>query len=166
MRPTSWTAPWWTRPLPIRTAPASSHRQVRGPRATPRPPTSASSGTDDGCTVGATLVRSQANSTAGGGLAFSNPTGTQLVGLVVAGTPINVTPQPNTVIELPGIGFVILNEQLCDGTAALPNCSGTTSSGLTVRSIRVVITAADALIEGLGVEVIVAEAHADSFAAL
>ncbi|MEX2557216.1 MAG: choice-of-anchor P family protein [Actinomycetota bacterium] len=122
--------------------------------------------TDDGCTVGATLVRSQANSTAGGGMAFSNPTGTQLVGLVIAGTPINVTPPPNTVIELPGIGFVILNEQLCDGTAALPSCSGTTSSGLTVRSIRVVITAAEALIEGLGIEIIVAEAHADSFAAV
>ncbi len=120
----------------------------------------------NGCTVGATLVRSQSSSQAGGGTAFSVAGGSQLVGLVIGGTPINITPAANTVIELPGLGFVILNEQLCDGTAALPNCTGTTSSGLTVRSIRVVITVPPILVEGLGVEVIVAEAHADTFAAL
>ena len=80
------------------------------------------------------------------------------------GLPVGVTPAPNTTINLPGIGFIILNEQFCDGgTAASHACSGATASGLTVRAIRVVVTVANGLL-GLnpGVEVVVAEAHADS----
>jgi hypothetical protein len=70
------------------------------------------------------------------------------------------------VVELPGIGFVIFNEQFCDNGAALPSCMGSTTpghSGLTVRAIRVVITAPDNP-AGLpaGAEVIVAEAHSDA----
>jgi len=119
-----------------------------------------------GCTtLGATAVKSQANSTADGG-ASSNKDGTELVGLVVMGTPVSANPPPNTTMELPGIGFVILNEQFCDNNGTLAaNCSDGTvagNSGLTVRAIHVFITVPGnpaGLQEG---EVIVAEAHSDA----
>ena len=114
------------------------------------------------CVIAATLVRSQANSLADSTGAVSNSFGTQLVGLMINGTPINVTPAPNTVIELPGIGFVILNEQFCDGTATLPSCAGPVASGITIRAIRVVITNSLLVDAGLGTQIIVAQAHADA----
>lgn len=113
------------------------------------------------CTVRATLVRSQANSAAAGGGAASNADGTQLVGLEVFGTPIDATPPPNTVIELPGLGFLVLNEQVCDDGAALPACGGETHTGLTVRAAHLVLTLPTAPLLA-GAEVIVAEAHSDA----
>jgi len=115
------------------------------------------------CTVGATLVKSAATSLADSTGARSSAAGTKLVGLQVAGSPIDVTPPPNTVITIPGVGVVILNEQVCDSGAALPSCTGSAHSGLTVRAIRLVITnpvLASTL--GIGIQVIVAQAHADA----
>ena len=59
-------------------------------------------------------------------------------------------------INLPGIGFVILNEQFSDGPE-------TGHSGLTVRAIHMVVTVPDNPF-GLtaGAEIIVAEAHSDA----
>ncbi|WP_460848562.1 choice-of-anchor P family protein [Nocardioides ultimimeridianus] len=116
------------------------------------------------CVVSATTVRSEARSSGTSSGSSSSDTGTQLVGLKVLGVPISGTPAPNTVINLPGIGFVILNEQFCDaGGAANHACIGAKHSGITIRSIRVVVTVANNLL-GLnpGVEVDVAQAHADS----
>ena len=118
-----------------------------------------------GCTVRATLVKSQSNSSGpSSGSATNNPTsnatGTQLVGLEIAGTPIDITPPPNTVINIPGVGFIILNEQFCDGGGTLANgCKDGLHSGLTVRAIRIVVTLLQPL--GVGAEVIVSEAHSD-----
>lgn len=118
------------------------------------------------CTVGAQLIRAQSNSVADAVGASSNDGGTSLVGATVLGIAISVGAPRNQVVELPGIGFVIFNEQFCDNGAALPSCMGSTTpghSGLTVRAIRVVITAPDNP-AGLpaGAEVIVAEAHSDA----
>lgn len=122
-----------------------------------------------GCLVGATLVRSQAASSDGSsGGASSNDTGTQFVGLVVNGQTIAVPVARNTVISLGALGYIVLNEQFCDGGSPstpgpVPTCSGTTHSGLTVRAIRVVLL--DPPPGGLpGLEVIVAEAHSDATA--
>ncbi|KRA32761.1 hypothetical protein ASD81_14715 [Nocardioides sp. Root614] len=107
------------------------------------------------CLVKATTIRSQANSTATKTSRSSNATGTQFVGLMVAGIPINANVAPNTVIQLPlGIGFVVLNEQVPDGPE-------TGHTGLTVRAIHVVL---NAIVPPLvsGAEVIVAEAHSDA----
>jgi len=112
-------------------------------------------GPTTGCTINATLVKSQSNSTADESGASSNDDGTELVGLVVMGTPVSANPPPNTVIELPGIGFVILNEQVSDAPA-------TGHTGLTVRAIHAFVTVPGnpaGLQEG---EVIVAEAHSDA----
>jgi len=101
------------------------------------------------------LVKSQSNSTADGFEASSTDDGTELVGLVVMGTPVSANPPPNTTIELPGIGFVILNEQVSDAPA-------TGHTGLVVRAIHAFVTVPGnpaGLQEG---EVIVAEAHSDA----
>ena len=108
------------------------------------------------CTISATAVKSRSNSSADGASASSNANGTQLVGLVVGSQTFSSTPPPNTVINLPGIGFVILNEQFSDGPE-------TGHSGLTVRAIHMVVTVPDNPF-GLtaGAEIIVAEAHSDA----
>jgi hypothetical protein len=116
-----------------------------------------------GTTVCADVVKSQANSAAGAGVASSTDSGTTLIGISVMGSaPIGGTPPPNTTIELPGIGFVTLNEQFCDGSSSLPDCGGTAHSGVTVRAIHVVVTNPNAFGVPLGTDVIVAEAHADA----
>jgi hypothetical protein len=119
-----------------------------------------------GCGITATAVRSQSNSAASASGASSNANGTELVGAVVLGTPVSANPPPNTVIELPGIGFVILNEQFCDNGGALAsNCSGGTvagHAGLTVRAIRVVVIAPTNPLGLRTGQVIVAESHSDA----
>ncbi|WP_186449810.1 choice-of-anchor P family protein [Nocardioides sp. J9] len=120
--------------------------------------------TDSTCVVSATAVRSEARSTAGPSGSTSTDAGTTLVDLEVLGVPVGLNPAPNTTYTLPGIGFIVLNEQFCDGGgAATHSCSGTPHSGIAVRALRVVVTVANALLPlGPGIEVMVAEAHADS----
>jgi uncharacterized repeat protein (TIGR01451 family) len=119
-----------------------------------------------GCLVGATLVRSEATSNdTSSGSASSTDNGTQFVNLVVAGTPISVPVARNTVISLGALGYIVLNEQSCDGgTATPPTCGGTTHSGLTVRAIRVVLLDPPPIAGLPGVEVIVSQAHSDATA--
>jgi hypothetical protein len=116
------------------------------------------------CVVKATLIRSEARSTATAAGSTSTDTGTSLVGLKVLGIPIAGTPEPNATLVLPGIGFIILNEQFCDNGAAVSHsCSAAGHTGITVRAVRVVITVANNILHlDPGVELIVAEAHADS----
>ncbi len=126
-------------------------------------------GPGTGCLVGATLVRSQAHSQdTSGGNGTSNDTGTQLLGLTIAGMPQSNTPARNTVIDLGPLGYVVLNEQFCDGgqpfiPGPVPTCGGSTHTGLTVRSIRLVLLDEAPGNDGLA-EVIVAEAHSDATA--
>ncbi len=126
------------------------------------------------CVVMAEAVRSISVSAANAGSALSRDQSgandrTQLVNLVIRSAPnaimaqIPLTVAPNTTITIPGIGFLVLNEQFCDGGATLnataqPRCTGTTHSGLTVRALHLV------LLQNFGpfnpgVEVIVAEAY-------
>ena len=67
--------------------------------------------------------------------AVSNADGSSLTDLVVAGTQVTSgdgTVAPNTRMDLPGTGYVVLNEQI-------PTGDGVTSSGLTVNMIHVVL---------------------------
>jgi hypothetical protein len=71
------------------------------------------------------------SSTANG--AVSNADGSTFANLVVAGVPItsgDAPVAPNTNITLPGVGYVVLNEQI-------PTGDGVTSSGMTVNMIHV-----------------------------
>jgi len=119
------------------------------------------------CTVSATVVQSQSNSEAKKTGAASDDAGTQLLGLRIAGVAQSASPPRNTTVTLPGIGFVILNEQFCDGSVDIvtkPTCAdGTGHTGLTVRAIHVKVTVpANPLGLTPGAEVIVAEAHSDA----
>jgi hypothetical protein len=58
--------------------------------------------------------------------------GTQFAGLSVAGVPISGTPPANTKLTLPGVGYVVLNQQA-------PNI-GRRSAHMTVIGIHVVVT--------------------------
>ncbi|MCW2856732.1 MAG: hypothetical protein JWR52_2347, partial [Marmoricola sp.] len=117
-----------------------------------------------GCVVNASVIRAEARSDATSAGSTSTDTGTNFVGLSVLGIPITGTPAPNSTIALPGIGFIILNEQFCDnGGLTSHTCTGSPHSGITVRGIRVVVTVLNNVL-GLtpGVELTVAEAHADT----
>ena len=121
--------------------------------------------TATGCTIAARLVHAQANSVATGINRTSDSAGTDFVGLKVGALTISLPVAPNTVITLPGIGFVILNEQFCDNGGTLAaNCSNGTvagHTGITVRAIHVVLL--DPAAGGApGVDIIVAEAHSDA----
>jgi hypothetical protein len=119
-----------------------------------------------GCTAGATVAKSQSNSNANRFGASSDAGGTELIGLVVMGTPVGANPPPNTVIDLPGIGFLILNEQFCDNQGTLPsNCSDGlvfAHAGLTVRALRLVVTVPGNPLGLKTGQVIVAESHSDA----
>ncbi len=122
----------------------------------------------NGCLIEARAATSTATSMANSTSRSSSAT-TDFAGLAVRGTPASLllSVPVNTTITLPGgIGFVILNEQVCDNggtlTIALPTsptgtCAGdsiTGHTGITVRAIHIVLNT--------GVEIIVAEAHADA----
>ena len=61
----------------------------------------------------------------------SNAEGSSLANLVVNGVQVS-DPAPNTRMDLPGVGYVVLNEQI-------PTGDGVTSSGITVNMIHVVL---------------------------
>src|SRR5579872_4961038 len=80
-------------------------------------------------------------------------TGSSFTNLVVAGQKIQGTPDPNTKIDLPGLGYVILNEQHSKSTDS--------SAKLVVNMIHVFVTQANALKIPKGAQVIVAEAESN-----
>jgi hypothetical protein len=75
--------------------------------------------------------------------------GSGFVDLVVAGVPIVLFPGPNTRINLPGVGHVVLNEQI-------PQI-GATSASFTVSMIHIVVSVANPLAP-VGANIIVARA--------
>lgn len=77
-------------------------------------------------------VLAVASSYADAAAARSDAVGSQLVGLVVAGHSVSSMPAPNTRLSLPGVGYVLLNEQTVTG-------NGSTASGITVNMIHVVL---------------------------
>jgi hypothetical protein len=118
------------------------------------------------CLVEAVVVRSEARSHADQtNGSVSTSANTKFAGLKVLGLPVDVNVPPNTTINLPGIGYVVLNEQTCDGGGLAVNgsCAGYPHSGITVRAVHVVVTVLGNVL-GLqpAVQVVVAEAHADS----
>jgi hypothetical protein len=117
------------------------------------------------CVVKATVVRTESRTTAKASGASSVDSGTTIANLSVLGIPVKVTGEPNQVITVPGVGFIVINEQLCDNgvNTNTHTCSGATHSGLTVRGIRVFITVANNLL-GItpGIDLVISEAHSDA----
>ena len=80
----------------------------------------------------------------------SSAAGSNFVNLVVAGSSISGTPAPNTNIPLPGIGHVVLNEQITSTTSS--------SAHLTVNMIHVYVTLPNFLNIRTGTQTIVSSA--------
>ena len=76
-------------------------------------------------------IVAMASSTVDGAGANSNAEGSSLANLVVNGVAVS-DPAPNTRMDLPGVGYVVFNEQI-------PTGDGVTSSGMTVNMIHVVL---------------------------
>ncbi len=79
----------------------------------------------------------------------SDATGTGFTNLVVNGVPVTEDVAPNTWVDLPGVGYAILNEQISTG-------NGLTSWGMTVNMIHVVLQ--DALLGLTTGEIIIGSA--------
>lgn len=81
--------------------------------------------------IAAKAVLALATSYANGTTAASEADGSTVLNLVVAGVSYaDGAPAPNTRVELPGVGYVVLNEQIRSG-------DGVHSSSLTVNMIHV-----------------------------
>ncbi len=102
----------------------------------------------------ANTVKAVAKDTFKNGERISSTQGTQFAGLEVAGVAVPVDVAPNTRIDLPGIGYVIVNEQ------KLPAAGSTARTQ--VNGLRVVVNKNNTLGIPVGTQIIVA--HADSTA--
>ena len=102
--------------------------------------------------ISATEVQAVSATTHDAGGFSVSAAGTGLVNLVVGGVPITAVPPPNTTIPLPGVGKVVLNEQIQN--------IGATVASFTVNMIHLYVTAA---LPGIasGTEVVVAHATSD-----
>ena len=84
--------------------------------------------------ITAKAVLAVATSYANGATATSESNGSTLLGLVVGSLSYgDVSPAPNTQVSLPGVGYVVLNEQV-------PTGDGVHATGLTVNMIHVYLT--------------------------
>lgn len=100
--------------------------------------------------IAAKAVLALATSYANGTSAASEADGSTLLNLVVAGVAYaDGAPGPNTRVALPGVGYVVLNEQIRSG-------DGVRSSGLTVNMIHVYLI--DQVTGGSAGEIIVGAA--------
>ncbi|HXM24362.1 MAG TPA: choice-of-anchor P family protein [Terriglobales bacterium] len=97
---------------------------------------------DDVTAVSTTMDQNGSLQVSASGSAFTN--------LVVAGQQIQGTPPPNTKIQLPGFGFVVLNEE--------HSKIGNSSAKLVVNMIHVFVTQANVLNIPKGAQIIVADA--------
>lgn len=80
--------------------------------------------------ITADLVRSSAKADRAATAAQSTTSGTTtLVGLKIGGKPVNIDPQPNTSIDILGLGTLVLNQQIKSPT------------GIIVRALDLTITA-------------------------
>lgn len=82
--------------------------------------------------ITADIVTAISSSYSTGFTVASDAEGSGFVRLVVNGIPQAVDPAPNTRIDIPGVGYVLLNEQVRTG-------DGVNTSGLAVNMIRVVV---------------------------
>ncbi len=102
--------------------------------------------------VGADVVRSVSSSVSSSGGFSTSSTGTTFTNAKVLGIPVLVDVAPNTKITLPGLGYVILNEQFSKVTSS--------SASLTVNAIHIKVSESNALGLPVGTQLIVA--HAES----
>jgi hypothetical protein len=104
--------------------------------------------------ITADIVKAVAQDKLSDGNRTSSTEGTQFTGLRIAGAPVPVEVDPNTRIDLLGIGYVMINEQ------QVP--SSTSTARVRVNGLRIVITQNNTLGLPVGTQIIIA--HADATA--
>ena len=85
-----------------------------------------------GGAITADIVTAMATSYLGQFTGGSDATGSGFTNLAVNGVPVVTDVAPNTRVDLPGVGYALLNEQI-------PSGDGLTSFGITVNMIHVVL---------------------------
>ncbi len=103
-----------------------------------------------GGVVTASALVSAANVTFDGSTFAANANGTSFADLVVAGIPIGVNVAPNTVLPLPLLGTVTLNEQIVH--------VGSSNGKITVNAIHVTVTMPNLIGIPVGTQIIVGHA--------
>jgi hypothetical protein len=104
-----------------------------------------------GGAVTADLVRAVSSTTRSSGAFQTSSAGSTLVNLRIGTTVISATPGPNTRVNLDGLGYVILNEQVRSVSA--------TKASLTVNMIHAFVTVPNDLGFPLGTDIIVSHAQ-------
>jgi len=102
-------------------------------------------------TITAQTIRAEATSSADHNSSSSTGDGSSFAGLVVLGVPVKVSPGPNTMVTLPGIGFAVLNEQFSSS-------SDPSVTTITVNMIHVYVTKQNSFGLRVGTEIIVGHA--------
>ena len=102
--------------------------------------------------IRADAVKAVAQDTFRNGRRTSSTQGTEFARLRVAGLPVPVDVRPNTRLDLPGIGYVVVNEQ------KIP--AANSDARTQVNGLRVVVTRNNPLGLPVGAQIVVA--HADS----
>lgn len=104
--------------------------------------------------IRADAITAVAKDTFRNGQRFSSTQGSRFVGLNVAGAAVPVDVEPNTRLVLPGVGYVIVNEQKLPATGSTARTQ--------VNGLHIFVTRNNTLGVPVGTEIIVA--HADSTA--
>ncbi len=97
----------------------------------------------------ATSIAAFAQESSTGGADTPSTAGSGFTGLAIAGLPVDPNTPPNTSLSLPGIGSVIVNEQLLNARSAVQ-----------VNGLHIKVTQQNALGLAVGAQVIVAHASA------
>jgi hypothetical protein len=103
--------------------------------------------------ISATGLKAVASESFDGTISTASTAGSTFGTLLVAGIPISNSVPPNTVLSLPGIGYVVLNEQ--------PPAVG---GHVQVNGLHIVVSLANTLGLGVGTEILVSHADASATA--
>lgn len=101
--------------------------------------------------VTATAVKSVSTVTQGTPGFLTSSDGTAVAGLKIAGLPVVVGAGPNTRVDVPGVGYLVLNEQT--------RFVGSRSATLTVNGLHLVVNQANLLGFAVGTDVLVSHAR-------
>lgn len=101
--------------------------------------------------VTADLVKAVAKDTFENGKRTSSAQGSRFVNLEIAGTTVPVDAEPNTRVKLPGIGYVVVNEQRFPAPSSRER--------MQVNGLHVFVTKNNSLGLPVGLQLVVAHAH-------
>jgi hypothetical protein len=101
--------------------------------------------------IKADAIKAVANTTANATTINSTPTGSEFVNLRIAGEPIRADVDPNTRVNLPGLGYVLLKSVKKDG-------NGESLSKITVDMLTIVVTQNNSFDLPVGSRIVVAHA--------